>query len=292
MGDEKRPERPEICISIDVERDYRLDRRVTVRGIAEGLPVYLDALHSLEIPHDLFVSGEVVAELSSGVFGGDGLAALGSHGLTHEPGVRSYLNRKTRPIIEHELQKATEHIRSRFGRSPSHFRAPNLSTSAQTISVLERLGYRSDSSILPGRHVRRWRTLPLLDHRNAPLDPYHPDPLSILQQGSSSILEIPVTPNPFQAGSPLGLGFLHHAGLESFIRAIAHLESRYVILLAHSWEMVSWRRQDSVEGWVPQASSSSPNLLQGLVERFGGSKFVNMDRILAQVEDRAIGNPG
>jgi len=63
MGDEKRPERPEICISIDVERDYRLDRRVTVRGIAEGLPVYLDALHSLEIPHDLFVSGEVVAEL-------------------------------------------------------------------------------------------------------------------------------------------------------------------------------------------------------------------------------------
>ena len=286
MGDEKRPERPEICISIDVERDYRADRRMTVRGIAEGLPVYLDLLRSLQIPHDLFVSGEVAPDVPKEVFGvANGLVALGSHGLTHEPGVRSYLNRKTRPIIEHELQKATEHIRSRFGRSPSHFRAPNFSTSAQTISVLERLGYRSDSSILPGRHVRRWRTLPLLDHRNAPLDPYHPDPLSILQQGSSSILEIPVTPNPFQAGSPLGLGFLHHAGLESFIRAIAHLESRYVILLAHSWEMVSWRRSDPVAGWVPQASSSSPKPLERLLHHFGGSRFVNMDRILAYVGD-------
>jgi len=292
MGDEQRTEKPEICISIDVERDYRVDRRVTVRGIAEGLPVYLDALQSLEIPYDLFVSGEIVGELSSEVFGGDGLAALGSHGLTHEPGVRSYLNRKTRPVIEHELREATERIRSRFGSSPSHFRAPNFSTSAQTISVLERLGYRSDSSILPGRRVRRWRTLPVLDHRNAPLDPYHPDPLSILQEGSSSILEIPVTPNPFQAGSPLGLGFLHHAGLESFITAIANVKTRYVILLAHSWEMVSWRRQDPVEGWVPQASSSSPKSLRGLVEQFGGSKFVNMDRVVAQVEDRAIGNPG
>src|SRR2546428_13547561 len=69
MGDEQRTEKPEICISIDVERDYRVDRRVTVRGIAEGLPVYLDALQSLEIPDDLFVSGGIVRELSCEGFG-------------------------------------------------------------------------------------------------------------------------------------------------------------------------------------------------------------------------------
>ena len=207
------PAKPEICISIDVERDYRADRRMTVRGIAEGLPVYLDLLRSLQIPHDLFVSGEVAPDVPKEVFGvANGLVALGSHGLTHEPGVRSYLNRKRRPVIENERQKATQQILLRFGRTPLHFRAPNFSTSAQTLSVLERLGYRSDSSVLPGRYVRRWRTLPLLDHRNAPLDPYHPDPRSILQEGSSSILEVPVTPNPFHAGSPLGLGFLHDAG--------------------------------------------------------------------------------
>jgi len=261
------PAKPEICISIDVERDYRADRRMTVRGIAEGLPVYLDLLRSLQIPHDLFVSGEVAPDVPKEVFGvANGLVALGSHGLTHEPGVRSYLNRKRRPVIENELQKATQQILLRFGRTPLHFRAPNFSTSAQTLSVLERLGYRSDSSVLPGRYVRRWRTLPLLDHRNAPLDPYHPDPRSILQEGSSSILEVPVTPNPFA-------------------NAIARLRSRYVILLAHSWEMVSWRRSDPVAGWVPQASSSSPKPLERLLHHFGGSRFVNMDRILAYVGD-------
>jgi len=280
------PAKPEICISIDVERDYRADRRMTVRGIAEGLPVYLDLLRSLQIPHDLFVSGEVAPDVPKEVFGvANGLVALGSHGLTHEPGVRSYLNRKRRPVIENELQKATQQILLRFGRTPLHFRAPNFSTSAQTLSVLERLGYRSDSSVLPGRYVRRWRTLPLLDHRNAPLDPYHPDPRSILQEGSSSILEVPVTPNPFHAGSPLGLGFLHDAGPEAFANAIARLRSRYVILLAHSWEMVSWRRSDPVAGWVPQASSSSPKPLERLLHHFGGSRFVNMDRILAYVGD-------
>jgi len=279
----ERKRSPAFCLSIDVERDYRLDGRVTSRGIDEGLPVYLDLLRSLGIPYDLYVSGEIVPQLSDQMsVPSDGLGALGCHGLTHEPGVRSYLSRKPRSLVAWQLRTATERVHSRFGRNPTHFRAPNFSTSAETISMLERLGYRTDSSVLPGRHVRRWKVIPILDHRNAPLDPYHPDRRSVLREGDSSVLEVPVTPNPLMAGSPLGLGFLHHSGPESVTRAIARVCGRYLIFLAHSWEMVSWEPSDPVADWVVRSSSPSTKALEQLLRSLEKLRFVNMDRIVAE----------
>ncbi len=281
MSEDLRQGPPEICISIDVERDYRLDGRLTTRGIDEGLPTYLDHLRSIEVPYDVFVSGEIVSMLPGSMLGLDhGTGALGCHGLRHEAGLSSYLNRKPRSFIERELRTATDVIRSKFGHRPTHFRAPNFSTSAETISVLEALGYRSDSSVLPGRHVRRWKAFTVLDHRGAPMDPYHPDHGTPVREGSSRILEVPVTPNPFSRGSPLGLGFLHHSGLESVLPAIDRIRTRYVIFLAHSWEMVSWESSDPVANWVRRSSSASTKSTEQLVTAFHPDRFVNMDRIV------------
>ncbi len=281
MSEDLRPGPPKICISIDVERDYRLDGRLTTRGIDEGLPGYFDHLRSLEIPYDVFISGEIVSMLPGSMLGLDhGTGALGCHGLRHEAGLSSYLNRKPLSVIERELRTATDIIRSRFGHRPTHFRAPNFSTSAEAISVLEALDYRSDSSVLPGRHVRRWKALTVLDHRGAPMDPYHPDHRTPVREGSSPILEVPVTPNPFSRGSPLGLGFLHYSGLKSVIPAITASRSRYVIFLAHSWEMVGWQASDPVAGWVPRSSSTSTKSIGQLVTTLGPERFVNMDQIV------------
>jgi len=281
MGDTLACRDPELCISIDVERDYRLDGRLTSRGIEDGLPVYLDFLRSHDVPHDLFVSAEVASQVPEGMFdAGRSLGALGCHGLTHEPGVRSYLNRKSSAVLERELRTATESIHARFGYLPAHFRAPNFSTSAETISVLDQLGYRSDSSVLPGRLVRRWRALPLLDHRSAPTDPYYPDPRSPVRQGASSILEVPITPNPFAAGSPLGLGFLHYSGTKAALQAIKRVRSRYVVFLAHSWEMVSWQDSDPVAPWVRRSSAASTKTFEDLLAQLGMIRYVNMDRIV------------
>ena len=281
MSADPRQDPPKICFSIDVERDYRLDGRLTTRGIDEGLPAYLDQLRSLEIPYDVFISGETVPMLPGSMLGLDPkTAALGCHGLRHEAGLSSYLNRKPRAVIERELRTATDIIMSRFGHRPSHFRAPNFSTSAETLSVLEALEYRSDSSVLPGRHVRRWKAFSVLDHRGAPIDPYHPDNRAPLREGSSPILEVPVTPNPHARGSPLGLGFLHYSGLESVIPAIAATQSRYVIFLAHTWEMVGWQATDPVAGWVHRSSSASTRSIGELVTTLGAERFVNMDQIV------------
>jgi len=146
--------------------------------------------------------------------------------------------------------------------------------------LLDQLGYRSDSSVLPGRHVRRWKVLPLLDHRDAPTDPYHPDLRSPCREGASAILEVPITPNPFAAGSPLGLGFLHYSGTEAVLQAISRVHSRYVVFLAHSWEMVSWQDSDLVAPWVRRSSASSTKSLEDLVAHLGATQYVNMDRIV------------
>ena len=281
MGEDPREGPARICISVDVERDYRLDGRLTTRGIEEGLPAYLDRLRSLGLPHDLYVSGEIVSLLPGNVPSlGGGKGALGCHGLRHEAGLTSYLSRKPRSVVEREIQTATESLRSRFGRKPVHFRAPNFSTSSDTIAALAALGYRSDSSVLPGRHVRRWKTLTVLDHRGAPMDPYHPDSRSPLREGNSPILEVPITPNPFSGGSPLGLGFLHYSGPAQVLRAINKVRSRYVIFLAHSWEMVDWHASDSVADWVPRSSSASPRTLEQLLTTLGPERFVNMNQIV------------
>ncbi len=281
MNEDPRTGPAKVCISVDVERDYRLDGRLTTRGIEEGLPAFLDRLRSLGLPHDLFISGEIVSFLPGSLLRlGDGKGALGCHGLRHEAGLGSYLSRKPRSVVEREIRTATDDIRSRFGRQPIHFRAPNFSTSGDTISVLAALGYRSDSSVLPGRYVRRWKTLTVLDHRGAPTDPYHPDSQSPLRQGASRILEVPVTPNPFSGGSPLGLGFLHHSGLAQVLRAMSEIRSRYVIFLAHSWEMVDWHASDSVADWVPRSSSSSFETLEQLLTAVEPERFVNMDQIV------------
>src|SRR5207247_10916981 len=126
---------PKVGLSTDVERDDRLDGRMTTRGIEEGLPSYLDQLRSLGVPYDLFISGEVVGQIPIMTLGdGHGLRALGCHALTHETGPRSYLSRKSRSALEFELRTATDRVTERFGKRPMHFLPPTFRTSRATFS--------------------------------------------------------------------------------------------------------------------------------------------------------------
>src|SRR5881296_1177243 len=125
--------------SIDAERDYRTDGKLTLRGLTEGLPTFFDALRSRDIPCDLMVSGEVVQHIPPNILRDRrDLVALGCHGYSHSPG---YLNRMRPSQKEVEIERATTIIRERCGRPPIHFRAPNFSVDGGTIEILGRLGY-------------------------------------------------------------------------------------------------------------------------------------------------------
>jgi peptidoglycan/xylan/chitin deacetylase (PgdA/CDA1 family) len=271
-------ELPELCVSIDVERDYRLDGSLSLRGIEDGLPPFLDLLRSHGVPFDLFVSGEIADRLPHGL--SNSTVAIGCHGMRHPPGFRSYLNRMTLEAQRNEISEATKRVRAAMGGPPVHFRAPNFSADAGTIAVLDQLGYRIDSSVLPGRHVKQWRLLPLLDHRGAPSSPYHPDIRSIGKRGGSRILEVPVSPNILSPGGPLGLGFLNASGAPDTVRAASLGGSRYLVFLAHTWEMIDWKDGDAVAPWVHRAASSRLDAMTQFLDHFRDSGYVNMDLIL------------
>ncbi len=273
-----------ICISVDVERDYRRDGSLSVRGIQEGLPSFVDVLRSRGVPLDLFISGEITDAFPRGLV--DDRTAIGCHGMWHPRGPRSYMKRLSAQAQRREIDGATARVSAAVGRTPIHFRAPNFSANSTTISELERAGYLVDSSVLPGRYVKRWRLLPLLDFRGAPLSPYHPDPSRLTREGLSRILEVPLTPNVMLPGGPLGLGFLNSAGPDDFIRATLAAPTRYVTLLAHTWEMVDWESGDPVESWVRSGASSNLSGVSRFLDYFSDSVFVNMDSILASESGR------
>src|SRR5437773_12119141 len=95
---------PSFCISVDVERDYRLDGKITVRGIEEGLPVFLDALRSRSVPFDLLVLGEIVQYLASDFPKDvDALESLGCLVVTYSAGLLGYLRRYSDSLLGHDL---------------------------------------------------------------------------------------------------------------------------------------------------------------------------------------------
>jgi len=273
-----------FCVSIDVERDYRKDGTLSTRGVEEGLPIFVDWLRSHGIPYDLMISGEIAERVPKEVLGQRPVdCALGCHGQTHFPG---YLNRLDSTAQERELRRATDTIASTFGRVPRVFRAPNFSANGDTVRILTRLGYQVDSSVLPGRRVRKLRVKTIVDHRGVPEDPFFSDPVHYPREGGHSILEVPVTANPNAAGSPLGLGFLNFAGAAEFADALGRSKGRDVVFLAHTWEMVAWKEDAPIASWVRSVSKDPSVPFDGLVSLLEGWSFMNLEQIARRERER------
>ena len=82
-----------------------------------------------------------------------------------------------------------------MGINPVSFRMGRFNMGPKMFSVLEQSCIRVDSSIAP---MRRYYGGP--DHLTAMTDPYFPDPQALLSEGTSHILEVPVTILPIFPG--------------------------------------------------------------------------------------------
>lgn len=98
-----------------------------------------------------------------------------------------------------KMERLTAALMGNFGR-PVSYRAGRFGFTAEHIAVLERLGYRADTSIVPLFDRRgKWGIPRLLggkggqDYREAPLVPYHPSYEDHRRAGAARLLEIPVT---------------------------------------------------------------------------------------------------
>src|SRR5207247_9361247 len=126
--------------------------------------------------------------------------AVGSNGWDHD-----LLCQKSELQQRNDIDRATAVIQQVAGSQPRIFRAPNFSISGSALRYLASRGYRVDSSVMPERVARRWRILPLYDHRGAPLAPYTPSDRRAARKGDLPILEVPVAVDLDRPAPPLGL---------------------------------------------------------------------------------------
>ena len=267
----------QVWVSVDVERDIEECVAGSSRGLYEGLPRILDLIDDLSIPADFFVLGAVARECPDLIRRISSRGhEVGSHGDSHR-----VLSTKTLQFQRAEITRSIQSISRLTKRSVRIFRAPNFSGNGDTVRVLQDLGIPWDSSVLPGRTLLRWHLLRAYDHRGAPRSVYNPSLSSIDRVGTSDVLELPVTENPLQPGTPIGLGFLNTHSVERSIQAVEAASGSYAAFLIHPWEAVDLAagRRD-LPKWLDRACSEDLSALQTFLSKVHErSSFVSASSI-------------
>ncbi|WP_394850246.1 hypothetical protein LZC95_22665 [Pendulispora brunnea] len=212
-----------LIVSIDCECDkgpkWRSQSPLAFTGVTEGIARRLQPLFSRYGAKPTYLlSAEVMRDPASA----DALLHLqGDHELgTHlhgeyaepdafEPEVTSAFQRDyPRDVEAAKLRYLTELFTRTFGRKPTSFRAGRFGIGPHSVPILEELDYLVESSVTP--HMD-WTAngAPGLTFRDAPTQPYHPDPREPGRPGTSRMLEVPVTIRPHRVGRVLPhLGWL------------------------------------------------------------------------------------
>ncbi len=102
----------------------------------------------------------------------------------------SYLNNLPQDLQLKKMQQLTEAIEEAVGVRPVSYRAGRYGFDESSVPVLETLGYRVDSSVVPYRKNKH-PDEPNFDA--IPLTPYYLNPRNVCRPGDSSVLEVPIT---------------------------------------------------------------------------------------------------
>lgn len=89
-----------------------------------------------------------------------------------------------------KLENLTELIETKLHVKPEWYRGARFGTDLDTIHILEKLGYRYDSSVTPNID---WTSKGGPDHSKAPIDRYHVASDDMYRKGDLGIVEMPVT---------------------------------------------------------------------------------------------------
>ena len=213
--------------SVDIEPDLRTG---DYNGITVGLPRLMRLLDKYNIKSTLFVTGKVLDKYP-GVF-----KSLKSRG--HEVEIHGYSHKRydlmTLKEKEEDLKKAISSYRRIFGKKPSGFRAPQHSIDQETLSLLKKLGFKFDSSRVPGnimllRHLLKKSSgkRSILNNFFSKLSPYE------IRKG---ITEIPRSAFLISSG-----GFelkLYPAWTYKLIILISRTFKIPFVFTMHSWDMI------------------------------------------------------
>ena len=257
------PTRHRVVVTVDLEVDYHAPGG-SVRGLEEGLPKLLELFGRHGIRATVFATADLCVRHSSVIREVVSRGhELGCHGQSHDV---EYMSGRSLDWQRETIRGATDALEKAAGVRPKGFRAPNFSADGDTIRVLEELGYRYDSSVLPGRVVRGMRVVRRLDFRVAPRDPYRPSREDPALPGDARIWELPVAENPRSPGGPIGLGYVNAFGVEATLDAVAGSAADPCIFLIHPWELVD-PPPGKVPRWMHTACTSDPTKLDEFLGR-------------------------
>lgn len=204
-----------VTISIDTECDHDVNwvrsKPLTFHSITEGIPNRLQpAFEQVEAVPTYLLTVEVMEDEASveALRNLKGNYEYGTHlhAAFIEPEKKYYdyagvdspdFQCAYAADVEYQkLKNLSTLFENRLGYKPTSFRAGRYGASASSITSLERLGYKVDTSVTP--HIRWREPNAVVDYRGAPEQPYFPAAGNIAQTASTArqILEVPVTVMP------------------------------------------------------------------------------------------------
>jgi hypothetical protein len=200
-----------FCVTIDTEPDcdihWKRSKPLTFESVLIGIPQILRPIwNKYEIKPVYFVSPEVAENSECCKILKEEInlsAEIGSHLHSEYIGPdKKYecfagTSSKEFPCYaystETELEKIknlTDIISNNLGVKPVSYRAARYGADLDTIKSLEKLGYKTDSSVTPQID---WSDRGGPDHSVAPIQPYFISKDNYYSAGNSKILEVPIT---------------------------------------------------------------------------------------------------
>lgn len=208
-----------------------IERETSTSDILRATGEILRILRDHRKTTTFFVLGQVALDVP------EAIEQISKEG--HEIGCHGLVHRQLRELGEKrfsdDLRKACDAIRHAAGEAPRGFRAPQASlgrSTAWAIPILERNGFRYDSSVIPGAFSR------------TPLHPYFPsqeDPTRVDPGGESTCMELPLL--TFDTGPvrvPAAGGFYFRLFGNSFMAEAvrqANRKGRPAVCYFHPWEL-------------------------------------------------------
>lgn len=134
-----------VCITFDIEENYP-DK--SVKGVNEFLIKIQKILDKENIPATFFIQGEIIPKIVKNLH--PKKHEIGLHGYKHNNWGNPVWFWSEKPLSieqkEKDLVKALSLCRKYDLPNPKSFRAPNLNTNADTTSLLQKNGFKVDSS--------------------------------------------------------------------------------------------------------------------------------------------------
>jgi peptidoglycan/xylan/chitin deacetylase (PgdA/CDA1 family) len=204
-----------ILFTVDTEPDLP-PILSTCRGMEEGIPFLLEKFSTYEVPATFFVLGETAVIYPHLIIHLAQDHEIGCHGMHH-------ISLKDLSPEEKELQvkEATEILQDLAGSIRS-FRSPGHSCDTSLIDILQRHGYTIEASACKEHSY-----------------PYNPSLQDWLQEGTCSLLRVPVSHTPAYFYAPLVYPRSWTECYGDVLETQSDRRVKIVVIGLHPWEFIS-----------------------------------------------------